>query len=157
MLSKKRALSFIIPALLLLTAFEFLSDNKIYLTGHSILMGIIHVTDSTNPAFDRKEFTPAHYGTKGNLGEALRKMFPPGTPRQMVNEVLVDTGKANAVRQKDEGVYIYWFTKNEGLFAPPNFCGILQGKWSFTFHFDYSLLDSEANDSLREITWTPAC
>jgi len=157
-MSRTKRTVLLVVGVIILIPVVWLSGNPVYLRGYSIAMNLMHDTDPSDPDFKIDNFNPAYYGTKGDLGEALKKMFPPGTSRREIDRILVDTNKAMVGHPKDSANSHYIFPKMYGPFPLPDFCGLFAGKWVFFFEFENALLiKPEDEDRLKEITLWPGC
>ena len=76
------------------------------------------MTDPADPRYDPDKFRYFDYeplwpGREGKHGDALRKLFPPGTPKEFVDRVLVEAGGAHAVANNnfEHPVWTYYHPK----------------------------------------------
>ncbi len=65
------------------------------------------VTDPADPRFDPMKFEFADYDGAG-LGHALACLFPAGTPKDDVDKILVETGHARIMQDKNNPHTVYY-------------------------------------------------
>ena len=69
------------------------------------------VSDPSDPRFDPMQFKFSDYRGTGQLPDVLRTIFPPGTKKEFVDKVLVNSGRAKinqASGKLAEGYQNYW-------------------------------------------------
>jgi hypothetical protein len=67
------------------------------------------VKDPAEPGFNPDKFRFRDYYQNDNISlyEAYRKLFPPGTPKEFVDRVLVDAGGAKGRKLPDANIWLY--------------------------------------------------
>ena len=74
-----------------------------------------------DPKLKEKNFRFSNYKTREELEKAFRILFPPGTPKSYVDQVLIEAGKAESWQAKEIPRLIYYRELNEIHFKqPPN-------------------------------------
>lgn len=143
--------------------------NYTYLWGYKEFKSAVHITDPTDPSFRTEDFDAANYAFKSDLGETLRKMFPPQTPRTVVDRILVTSAHAKVLGdgESKDGVNVFYAFPERTLPLPQptiRWCGTMPGHsvpdpyWRFWVVYSHPSKPGDTNSMLLEtITWTTIC
>jgi hypothetical protein len=95
------------------------------------------VTDPSDPRFNPDSFSFSDYASGDELDDAFRQIFPIGTPKSFVDQVLVDAGNARQSKDKTYKFLVYyWEPWRFHLHKPPHY--------NFTFDENEKLLNINA-------------
>lgn len=97
------------PLLLAAALLALLISGYVGATSVGLAQNLMKITDPDDPNFNLDRFSFHDYGSKDELADALKKLFPVGTPKSLIDRVLVDAGGAKPSQSKTHPqLWHYW-------------------------------------------------
>lgn len=101
-----------IPIVLFVLLFFSSVLNFAYLWAYKQVVNVIYITDPKNPEFRKEEFSFYKYANFQDLHDAMMVMFPPGTKKEYVENILITHAAAEA---RDYGDFVSYKHPRHGL------------------------------------------